>query len=55
MQGLGHLQLIENKRVEKGIGHENSGSAEFSGVREKGGLLRLGNKLVLLDFQLLDF
>jgi hypothetical protein len=55
VQREGHMGRIENKRLERKVGDESSGSAEFSGVREKGKLLRLGNKFVLLDFQLLDF
>jgi hypothetical protein len=50
----GHMQTTEMKGVEGKLDDENSGSAEFPGVKKEW-LLPLRDKLVLLDVQLLDF
>ena len=55
LQLAGHTQRIEKPEVREIADDESSGTAEFFGNLEKGILLRLREKLVLLDFQLLDF
>jgi hypothetical protein len=54
MQRGGHMQTTEMKGVEGKLHDENSGSAEFPGVKREGGLA-LRDKLVLVDVQLLNF
>src|ERR1700730_1123090 len=54
MQRGGHMQTTEMKGVERRLDDENSGSAEFPGVKKEG-LLPLRDKLVLLNVQLLNF
>jgi len=54
MQRGGHMQTTEMKGVEGKLGDENSGSAEFSGVKKEW-RLPLRDKPVLLDVQLLNF
>ena len=48
------MQTTEMKGVEVKLGDENSGSAEFSGVKKEW-RLPLPDKLVLFDVQLLNF
>ena len=50
----GHMEPIENRRLEATLDDETSANAEFSGI-EKEGLLLLRDKLVFLYLQLLDF
>jgi hypothetical protein len=54
MQRGGHMQTTEMKGVEGKLDDENSGSAEFPGVKREWGL-PLRDKLVLLYVQLLNF
>jgi hypothetical protein len=54
MQHGGHMQTTEMKGVEGKLDDENSGSAEFPGVKKESRLL-LRDKLVFLDVQLLNF
>jgi hypothetical protein len=54
MQRWGHTQTTEMKGVEGKLHDENSGSAEFPGVKREW-RLPLRDKLVLLDVQLLNF
>jgi hypothetical protein len=54
MQPGGHMQTTEMKGVEGKLDDENSGSAEFPGVKKEW-RLPLRDKLVLLDVQLLNF
>ena len=49
------MQSTETEGVEEKLDDENSGSAEFPGVKSQGRLLPLRDELVLLDVQLLDF
>ena len=55
LQLAGHAQRIEKPEVREMAVDESSEIAEFFGNLEKRNLLRLREKLVLLDFQLLDF
>jgi hypothetical protein len=48
------MQGAETKGLEGKLDDDNSGSAEFPGVKKESRLL-LRDKLVLLDVQLLDF
>ena len=50
----GHMQTTEMKGVEGKLDDENSGSAEFPGVKKEW-RLPLRDKLVLLDVQLFNF
>jgi hypothetical protein len=54
VQRRGHTQITEMKGVRGNWDDENSGSAEFSGVKKEW-RLTLRYKLVLLDVQLLNF
>ena len=54
MQRGGHVQTTEMKGVERKLDDDNSGSAEFSGVKKEW-WLSLRDKLVFLDVQLLNF
>jgi hypothetical protein len=54
VQREGHMQITEMKGVEGKLDDENSGSAEFKGVKKEW-RLPLCDKLVLLDVQLLNF
>jgi hypothetical protein len=49
----GHMEPVENRRLEATSDDETSANAEFSGIEKEGLLLR--DKLVFLDLQLLDF
>jgi hypothetical protein len=48
------MQTTETKRLEEKLDDENSGSADFSGVKRRALLLELRDKLMFLDLQLLD-
>jgi hypothetical protein len=48
VQGRGHMQTTEMKGVDAKLNDEDSGSAEFSGVKKKW-WLPLCDKLLLLD------
>jgi hypothetical protein len=48
------MQTTEIKGVEGKLDDDSSGSAEFPGVKKESRLL-LGDELVLLDVQLLNF
>jgi hypothetical protein len=50
----GHMEPIENRRLEATSDDETSANADFSGVKRRD-LLLLRDKIVFLNLQLLDF